>query len=65
MDIIKEEFTKYQTPYLSWFGPKCVLVVDHPDHIQMVLTSKTCIEKSEIYDFFNHGAGLFGAPGEK
>lgn len=64
MDVLKEEYIKYQTPYLSWFGPKCVLVIDHPEDIQVVLTSKSCIEKSDLYRFFNHGAGLFGAPGK-
>ncbi|XP_055317519.1 probable cytochrome P450 313a4 [Sitodiplosis mosellana] len=49
MDILKEEYSKQQTPYLNWFGLKCFLIIDHPDDIQMVMTSKSCIEKSNIY----------------
>lgn len=32
---------------------------------QIVMNSKGCIEKSDVYRFFNRGVGLFAAPGAK
>lgn len=66
MEVVEKEYKENKTPYLSWLGPKCILVVDHPDDIQAVLTSKACIEKSDIFRFFSdiHGKSLFAAPGE-
>lgn len=65
MELIETEFRQHQTPFLGWLGPKCFIVIDHPDHVQIVMNSKSCIEKSEVYRFFNRGVGLFTAPGTK
>lgn len=62
MEIV-QDMVKQPTPFIGWLGPKCFLFIDHPDDIQVVLSSKGCIEKSDIYRFFNRGVGLFAAPG--
>ena len=61
---MKEEYTKTERPFLGWLGTKCFVVIDHPDDIQVVINSRSCIEKSDVYRFFNRGVGLFSAPGE-
>lgn len=63
LDIINAVMAQQQTPFLAWLGPKCFIVIDHADDIQVVVNSKGCIEKSDIYRFFNRGVGLFTAPG--
>lgn len=52
-----------KTPFYAWFGGVLILVIDHPDDVHTVLTSKSCMEKAIIYKFFNMGASLFTAPG--
>lgn len=63
MDTLREVFNKQRTPFIGWLGPKCFLVIDHPDDVQVVMNSKDCIEKGDLYRFFNRGVGLFAAPG--
>lgn len=63
MDLLKDIFSKEKIPFVGWLGPKCFIVIDHPDDIQTVLSSNTCLEKSQIYKCFNRGVGLFSAPG--
>lgn len=55
--------SRMKTPFYSWFGGALVLVIDHPDDVHAVLTAKTCMEKPQIYKFFNMGKSLFTAPG--
>lgn len=64
-DIIRAEIAQQKTPFLAWLGPKCFMIIDHPDDIQIIVNSKSCIEKSDIYRFFNRGVGLFIAPGRR
>lgn len=52
------------TPFYAWFAGALVIVIDHPDDVHTVLTSKSCMEKSSVYKFFNMGTSLFTAPGE-
>lgn len=52
-----------KTPFYAWFAGALVLIIDHPDDVHTVLTSKTCMEKAAIYKFFNMGSSLFTAPG--
>lgn len=63
MDFMKETIFKNTTPFAGWLGDKCFVIVDKPEDIQTVTTSKNCIEKSDVYKFFNRGVGLFAAPG--
>lgn len=63
MDILRNMFHKQQTPFLGWLGTKCFMIIDHPDDLQVVLTSKATMEKGDLYRFFNRGVGLFSAPG--
>lgn len=65
MEVLEEAFSQQKTPFLGWMGPKCFIVIDHPDDVQIVMNSKGCIEKSHVYRFFNRGVGLFTAPGAK
>lgn len=63
LEVIEDVFAEQKIPFVSWLGPKCFVVIDHPDDIQVVMNSKCCIEKSDVYRFFNRGVGLFAAPG--
>ncbi|XP_055317506.1 cytochrome P450 4c21-like [Sitodiplosis mosellana] len=62
MEVLKDILFKTKIPFVFWLGPKSFLVIDHPDDIQTVMNSNSCIEKSDIYQFFNRGVGLFSAP---
>lgn len=64
LDILRDVIAQQKTPFVAWLGPKCFVAIDHPDDIQVVVNAKGCLEKSEIYRFFNRGVGLFTAPGE-
>lgn len=65
MDILRTSISNTPTPFYGWLGDKCFVIVDKPEDIQVVTTSKNCIEKSDVYKFFNRGVGLFAAPGSK
>lgn len=56
--------SEMRTPFYAWFAGALVLVIDHPDDVYTVLTSKSCMEKSSVYKFFNMGTSLFTAPGK-
>lgn len=58
-----EFMEQMNTPFYAWFGPALVMVIDHPDDVHTVLTSRSCMEKAFVYKFFNMGASLFTAPG--
>lgn len=64
MDTLRDLLFNNKIPFVGWMGPKSFLIIDHPKDIQIVMNSKGCIEKSDIYKFFNRGVGLFAAPGE-
>lgn len=59
-----EFMSEMKTPFYAWFAGALVLVIDHPDDVHTVLTSKSCMEKSPVYRFFNMGTSLFTAPGK-
>lgn len=54
-----------ETPFYGWFLGVLVIIVDRPEDVHTVLTSKSCIEKASIYKFFKRGIALFTAPGKK
>lgn len=54
--------SEHKTPFCFFMGPQFILVVDKPEDIQAVVTSKGCFEKGQMYKFFNSGVGLFAAP---
>lgn len=60
-DLLKKEIGQRSEPFYGWLGNKCFIIVDKPEDIQVV--TKNCIEKSDVYRFFNRGVGLFAAPG--
>lgn len=64
MEILKEHLFKINIPFMCWLGPKNFLIIDHPDDIHTVMNGKECMEKSDMYRFFNRGVSLFAAPGE-
>lgn len=58
-------FTSSQkTPFYGWFLGFILMILDRPEDVHTVLTSKSCIEKAPIYKFFNRGMALFTAPGK-
>lgn len=63
MKVLKDVFSKTKVPFVVWLGLKSFVVIDHPDDIETVMNSNACIEKSDLYNFFNRGVGLFTAPG--
>lgn len=63
MELVKDIARESKVPFVCWLGPKSFIVIDQPDDIQTVMNSSGCIEKSEIYKFFNRGLGIFAAPG--
>lgn len=64
MKATVEFMAEMKTPFYAWFCGALVLVIDDPDDVHAVLTSKSCMEKSFVYKFFNMGTSLFTAPGE-
>lgn len=58
-----EFMAQMKTPFYTWFGGALVIIIDDPDDVHTVLTSKSCMEKAFVYKFFNMGASLFTAPG--
>lgn len=62
MSALKYLLSECQTPFVTWLGPKAFVMIDHADDIQTVLNAKGCLEKGDIYRFFNRGAALLSAP---
>lgn len=60
-----EFMAQMRTPFYAWFAGALVMVIDDPDDVNTVLTSKSCMEKAFVYKFFNMGASLFTAPGKR
>ncbi|XKL64203.1 hypothetical protein PGB90_004289 [Kerria lacca] len=68
MESIMEYFKKVEiTPYTFWLAYVRYIVIDKPEHLQIVLNNSNCLEKSNMYKFFMNtvGEGLFSAPVEK
>ncbi|XP_052890475.1 probable cytochrome P450 313b1 [Anopheles moucheti] len=58
LDITKT----YQSPCRVWLGPKLFVFIDNADDLQTVLNSPHCLEKADVYRFFQCETGLFSAP---
>lgn len=56
--------TSHATPFFGWFVGFLVIVIDQPEDVHTVLTSKSCMEKSAVYRFFMFVGSLFTAPGK-
>jgi cytochrome P450 len=54
----------YDTPSRIWYGPYCAVILDHAKDLQIVLNSKDCIDKSEVYKFIGLDKGLVVAGGD-
>ncbi|XP_050069636.1 probable cytochrome P450 313b1 [Anopheles maculipalpis] len=52
----------YQSPCRIWLGPKLFVFIDNADDLQIVLNSANCLEKADVYRFFQCETGLFSAP---
>lgn len=63
MDTLRDMLSNTKLPAIAWLGPKSFFVVDHPEDIQIVMNSRGCLEKSDMFRFFSRGIGLFVAPG--
>lgn len=59
--------TKYQSPVRVWMGPKLYVLIQDAKNADIVLRSKSCLEKPEEYETVRDvlgGDGLFTAKGE-
>uniref|UniRef100_A0A182NMT9 Uncharacterized protein n=1 Tax=Anopheles dirus TaxID=7168 RepID=A0A182NMT9_9DIPT len=52
----------YRSPCRVWLGPKLFVFIDNADDLQVVLNSQHCLEKADVYRFFQCETGLFSAP---
>lgn len=64
MEISQNIVLCRETPFLFCLGPKFIMVIDKPEDIEIVLNSKNCMEKGDLYKFLNRGVSLFAAPGK-
>ena len=48
-----------------WLGPKCFIIVNSAENLQIVANSPDCLEKSEIYRLIPIVNGLVTAKGIK
>uniref|UniRef100_A0A182QJY3 Uncharacterized protein n=1 Tax=Anopheles farauti TaxID=69004 RepID=A0A182QJY3_9DIPT len=52
----------YRSPCRVWLGPTLFVFTDNVDDLQAVLNSQHCLEKADVYRFFQCETGLFSAP---
>lgn len=64
MDKLIDFMGRTTTPFYAWFGSDLFIFVDHPDDVQAVLTSKSCLEKPYFFKYLSLDASLFTAPGK-
>ncbi|XP_073970413.1 cytochrome P450 4C1-like isoform X2 [Rhodnius prolixus] len=69
-DIIKDLLDEYGEGIGKivriWIGPKLLIILSDPKHIEAVLSSKLALDKDEIYEFIGMvGNGIFVRNGEK
>lgn len=50
----------YKAPFYAWFGVNLCIILDDPDDVDIVLNSKSCIDKAHVYKYFYRDA-LFTA----
>lgn len=55
--------SSYETPFPAWLGPELIIFIDQPEDVQIVLSVKSCLEKAQMYRFFDREYALFTAPG--
>lgn len=60
-DLYNEISNSYERIGKIWCGPMLVILIDHPDDIKVVLNSKYCLDKPEVYRFTGLGDGLITA----
>uniref|UniRef100_A0A182WZG4 Uncharacterized protein n=1 Tax=Anopheles quadriannulatus TaxID=34691 RepID=A0A182WZG4_ANOQN len=58
LDITKA----HRSPCRVWLGPKLFVFIDNADDLQTVLNAGQCLEKADVYRFFQCETGLFSAP---
>lgn len=63
MQQILEAIEDCDTPFRMWLRPELIIVLDRPEDVQIVLNSRSCLEKSDIYRFLDKAPTMFGAPG--
>ncbi|XP_027591287.1 cytochrome P450 4V2 isoform X1 [Pipra filicauda] len=66
LKFYSEEFRKWSL-FNLWLGPLPVVVLYHPDSVEVILNSSKHIEKSYLYDFLHPwlGTGLLTSTGDK
>lgn len=62
MNVLNKIVTENESPVCMFSGPRFLTMIDKPEDIQTVITSRGCFEKGEMYKFFNRSVGLFAAP---
>ncbi|KFB52028.1 AGAP002196-PA-like protein [Anopheles sinensis] len=51
----------YSSPCRIWLGPQLFVYIDNATDLQIVLNSPNCLEKADVYRFFQCELGLFSA----
>ncbi|NXK29866.1 CP4V2 protein, partial [Piprites chloris] len=66
LKFYSEEF-RYMPFFKLWIGPLPLMVLYHPDAVEIILSSSKHIEKSYLYDFLHPwlGTGLLTSTGDK
>ncbi|NWS94435.1 CP4V2 protein, partial [Mionectes macconnelli] len=66
LKFYSEEFRSWPL-FKLWIGPLPVMVLYHPDSVEVILNSSKHIEKSYLYDFLHPwlGTGLLTSTGDK
>lgn len=62
MQTLNKIVTENETPVCGFLGPQFLIMVDKPEDIQTVISSKGCFEKGQMYRFIKRTLGLFAAP---
>ncbi|KAJ7405124.1 Cytochrome P450 4V2 [Willisornis vidua] len=66
LQLYSEEFRSWPL-FKLWIGPLPVMILYHPDNVEVILNSSKHIEKSYLYDFLHPwlGTGLLTSTGDK
>lgn len=54
----------YESPSRVWAGPICVIIVDQPEDLQIILNSQNCIDKAAPYKLVPIETGLLVSGGD-
>lgn len=63
-DILNEALDKYGSPTKMWFANILSVYIDKPEHLQVILNSSKCLQKSFFYKFLGVDYGLIASDGE-